>query len=330
MKVAVIQGGPSAEAEVSRASAAGVAAALTKAGHQVTRVELTTELAEHCKQASPDVVFPVTHGRIGEDGCLQGMLELLGLPYVGSGVLACAMAMDKTIAKRCFRAFGLPVAPDVVVRSGTDLQAEAKRVRATIGKAVVVKPPTQGSSIGVVRIDENAPDSELAGALEAALTYDDTVLCEHFVRGREVTCAVLDVPSLGGLRAMPPTEIFSKAADWYDFRSRYGKNGSVHQCPADLPAEVFARVQQIARDAHLSLGCRDLCRVDFVVGDGDDPLAITLLEVNAIPGMTATSLYPEAVAAAGIPFDQLCDAFVRAAVDRSRHQRTVQAFAMPA
>jgi len=329
MNIAVLQGGPSAEAEVSRASAKGVAAALEKAGHRVSRLELNPSLAADLLHGGFDAAFPVTHGRLGEDGALQGLLEIIALPYVGSSVLAAAMAMDKTVAKLAFRAAALPVATDVVIHRGADLSVEVDRVRSTIGKSVVVKPACQGSAIGIVRVADAFEGDVLRDAITAAFGFGDAVLCERFVRGREVTCAVVDVPALGGLRAFPPTEIFSKAAEWYDFTSRYAAGGSVHQCPAELPDAVTRRVQDIACAAHRALGCRDLSRVDFVVGDGDDPNAVTLLEVNVLPGMTATSLYPEAAAAAGIPFDRVCDALVSHAVERARTTTTVAAVPLP-
>ena len=329
MRIAVVQGGPSAEAEVSRASAAGVASALAQAGHEVERLELSPALARQLLDGSFQAVFPVVHGRIGEDGCLQGLLEVLGMPYVGSGVLASAMAMDKIVAKRAFVEVGLPVAPHAVVRRDDDRAEAFGRVRAAAGAAVVVKPATEGSAIGVSRVHDALSDIELGAALDEALRYDDVALCERFVRGREITCGVVDAPVLGGLRALPVTEIFSKAADWYDFRSRYAAGGSVHACPADLHEPLISRVQQIAVQAHRALGCRDMSRVDFVVGDGDRPDVVTLLEVNAVPGMTATSLYPEAALAAGISFSALCDAFARGAVARAGSRRVVDPVPMP-
>jgi D-alanine-D-alanine ligase len=328
MKVAVIQGGPSAEAEVSRRSAQGVASALTQAGHDVIRVELGASLAAEL-QCGVDVVFPTTHGRFGEDGCLQGMLEVIGLPYVGSGVLGSALAFDKIAAKTMFRAAGLPVADDGVLHAGCNIDQAVKELRVKLGRAVVVKPAAQGSAIGVTRVSEDQDDSVMRAALQTAFELGDQVLCERFVAGREITCGILDVPQAGGLVAFPPTEIFSKAAGWYDFASRYAQGGSVHQCPADLDPVVAERVQQCARIAHASLGCRDMSRVDFVVSDAQPSTVLTVLEVNTLPGMTSTSLYPEAAEVAGYRFDRLCDLLVRAAVDRAAAQRTLKAVPIP-
>jgi len=313
LDIVVIEGGPSSEAAVSRSSAEGVARALEAAGHRVTRLALGASVARALESTRSDVVFPVVHGTFGEDGCLQGLLELMGLSYVGSGVLASALASDKIAAKVVFRAQGLPVAEECVVVRGEDLALAALRVRRGLGPAVVVKPHAQGSAIGVTRVPGAASQDDLARALERALSLDERALCERFVEGREVTCGVLDSPSLGETRSLPPTEIVAKAADFYDFRSRYGTGGSEHICPAQLGADVVATVQRVALAAHRALGCRDLSRADFVVGDGDDPDRVTLLEINTIPGMTPTSLYPEAARVAGISMDRLCDGFVRGA-----------------
>ncbi len=320
LHVAVIEGGPSSEAAVSRLSASGVTAALESVGHKVVRVSLDRDTAGTLLGGGFDVVFPVVHGILGEDGALQGLLEVLGLPYVGSAVLASALACDKISAKRVFRDEGLPVAAESIVTRMDDLTAAAARVRRDVGRALVVKPRGQGSAIGVSRVDAEAPDSALIEALGQALALDDAALCERFVRGREVTCGVLDLPARGGAYALPPTMVVAKAADWYDFRSRYGAGGSEHLCPAPLPEEVTARVQQIALRAHRALGCRNLSRADFVVGDGAHESAVTLLEVNTIPGMTPTSLYPEAARIDGVSMEALCEGLVRAALARGVRQ----------
>lgn len=314
--IAIIEGGPSSEAAVSRSSAAGVAAALTSAGHRPRRLALDATLPAALLRIAPDVVFPVAHGALGEDGALQGLLEVLELAYVGSGVLASALACNKVAAKRVFRSLGLPVAEDATVRRGEDLGKAAGRLRALLGAAVVVKPHAQGSAIGVTRIPGEASDADLVRALEMALSLDEVALCERFVVGKEVTCGVIDAPALGPPRALPPTEIRAKLADFYDFRSRYGTGGSEHVCPAHLPAHVIAAVRDVALAAHQALGCRDLSRVDFLVGDGGNADRVTLLEVNTLPGMTPTSLFPEAAAVGGIPMAALCDGLARAAQER--------------
>jgi D-alanine-D-alanine ligase len=293
-----------------------VARALENVGHRVVRVTLGRALAEELARADIDVVFPVVHGAVGEDGCLQGLLEVMALPYVGSAVLASALASDKIAAKVLFRARSLPVAEECVVGRGEGLALAAARVRRELGPAVVVKPHAQGSAIGVTRIGKEATDVDLARALEHALSFDEWALCERFVVGREVTCGVLDASALGEPRALPPTEIVAKLGAFYDFRSRYGTGGSEHICPAQMSTEVLVNVQRVALGAHRAIGCRDLSRVDFVLGDGEDPAKITLLEVNTIPGMTPTSLYPEAARVAGVAMEELCDGLVRTAYTR--------------
>lgn len=319
LRIAVIHGGPSAEAEVSRVSAAGVASALVKKGHDVTRFELDEKLPGKLLESPPEVVFPVVHGTVGEDGCLQGLLELLRLPYVGAGVLASALANDKVQAKVAFRAAGLPVADEIVLVRDGAIDMLAERAIA-LGRSLVVKPATQGSGLGVTLLPElsGAADAKLLSALERAFALDELVLIERFHRGREVTCGVLHLQ--GELPvALPPTEIRARAADWYDFQSRYGKGGSEHLCPAPLHPLIVARVQEVAIGAHRALGVRDLCRCDFVVGPGEADAEVILLEVNTIPGMTPTSLFPEAAGVAGTSFEELCDRLARSA-----HRRGVR------
>ena len=308
LSVAVIQGGPSTEAEVSRASALGVAKALSQAGHSVVRLELDAFLAESLRTGGYEVVFPVVHGAVGEDGSLQGLLEVLDLPYVGSGVLASALAMHKRVASVLFAQAGLPAARGVAVVRG-DARTAAERVRREVGGRLVVKPSSHGSAIGVVRLEADASLGDVANAIEAVWAIDDFAIVEHFARGREVTCGVLE-DEAGLALALPPTEIFSPNDPFYTNEARYAPGRSAHVCPAELPPQVTARVREVAAAAHVTLGCRDLSRVDFIVGDEGQPDAITLLEVNTLPGMTATSLYPEAAAAIGVSMPVLCGGFV--------------------
>ncbi len=319
LRVAVVQGGPSSEAEVSRASAASVAQALTDAGHSAARLELDARLPESIR-GGYDVVFPVTHGAVGEDGSLQGLLEVLDVPYVGSGVLASALAMNKDMARRVFASVGLPVAKGITLARG-DVHAAAERARREVGARLVVKPSSHGSAIGVARLDEHASRGDLERALSDVWQIDELAICEHFARGREVTCGVLDAGVLGPARALPPTEISSPNDPFYTFEARYAPGRSVHACPAELGGGLTARVQTVALAAHAALGCRDLSRVDFIVGDDRDPEALTLLELNTLPGFTSTSLYPEAAAVAGLSFPALCDALARSAHARGLARR---------
>jgi D-alanine-D-alanine ligase len=314
LRVALVAGGPSSEAQVSRASAAGVERALRDAGHRPDLIELDRSLYGKLASGGYDVVFPAVHGRMGEDGCLQGMLEVLGLPYVGSGVLASALAMSKPHAKVHFRRAGLPVAGERIVTAGEDTRIAAAEVRRVLGTSVVVKPGAGGSALGVEMVSAEASDEELAGVLSRVLALDPVALVEEMKVGKEVTCGVLEGED--GTNPLPPTLISPKAAGWYDFRSKYGSAGSVHQCPPPFAPDLVQRIQAAAVSAHRALGCRDLSRVDFVVDDAAS--SFTVLEVNTLPGMTAVSLYPEEAAAAGIPFDVLCDRLVRRAFTRPR------------
>lgn len=316
LAVAVIAGGPSAEAAVSHTSAGAVCAALHQAGHAPVLLELDAELPAALRARAFDVAFPVTHGPLGEDGCLQGLLEVMDVPYVGSAVRASALAAHKPSAKVCFRNAGLPVAREAMVFRGQELGRRARQVREVLGPAVVVKPASGGSAIGVVRVRESDKDAFLVEALKRALEVDSTALVERFILGHEVTCGILEVDATGP-RPLPPTLILSKAADWYDFRSRYATGGSEHRCPAPFPDQLNVRIQEVALGAHRALGARDLSRVDILLAD--DGL-LTLLEVNTLPGMTSTSLFPEAAAATGLPFPELCDRLVRCAHARPRRE----------
>jgi len=315
MNVAVIQGGPSSEAEVSRASAAGVCAALEEAGHRVTRLELDAALAEKLRAGAFDVVFPVVHGAVGEDGSLQGLLEVLEVPYVGSGVLASALAMNKAVARVVLAAAGCPIARGCALERSSDALAAARRAREVAGPAVVVKPASSGSAIGVARLEATASDDDVARALEATWKLDATAIVESFVKGREVTCSVLDVR--GSARVLAATEIASPMDAFYTYEARYAPGRSKHACPAPLGDALTTRVHEVALAAHAALGCRDLSRADFIVSAND----VVLLEVNTLPGMTATSLYPEAAGVAGFSFSTLCDALVQNAQRRGRAAR---------
>lgn len=323
MKIAVVQGGPTSEAEVSRSSARSVARALEAAGHDVTKLELDAALPEALRTGGFDVVFPITHGAVGEDGSLQGLLEVLDLPYVGSNVLASALAMSKRTAKVLFAAAGLPIAPGLAAGRGEDVAEVGRRAHAELGDRVVVKPCSNGSAIGVARLDRDATPATIAAAVAAAFEVDDVVLVERFVSGREVTCGVLERG--GKTFALPPTEVRAPNDAFYTYQARYAAGRSEHLCPAPLGDALVARVQEIAVAAHRALGCRDLSRVDFVVPESGEP---TLLEVNTLPGFTDTSLYPEAAQVAGIAMAELCGGFAEQARVRGATRRNA-ALALP-
>jgi D-alanine-D-alanine ligase len=307
-RVAVVCGGPAAEREVSLASGREVANALRASFADVSVHEPDLHLAEELLRGAIDVVFPALHGPLGEDGSIQGMLEVAGVPYVGSGVAASACAIDKVIAKRLFRDAGLPLAREVVVDRG-DAAEGVTRVRELLEGRVAVKPASQGSAVGVAFAET---DDELARAFEDAFRFDERVLVEEFVVGSEITVGILDSPEPF---AFPVIDIRTPGDSWYDFEHRYTVGLSEHVIPAPLPPDVYAAVQDLAVRAHVTLGCRDLSRVDFVVEPGGRTV---LLEVNTLPGMTPTSLYPDGAQAAGISFEQLVEQLVRRALSRGR------------
>lgn len=308
LQIAVIMGGPSAEAEVSRSSGKEVSKALLDSGYQVQSIELDQQLTSKLLALRPDVVFPALHGPVGEDGTIQGYLEIMALPYVGSDVRGSAMAMDKCVAKSIFRAASLPVAAEVVINPNADRQQLAAQIR-QLGSQVVIKPRAEGSAIGVMRL---ADLTQLDEALATAMSWTHGALAEPFIHGREVTVGVLDLHEQAA-RTMPAIQIETASGQWYDFTNRYAAGKSEHLIPAPLPATVLEELQHIALGAHQSLGLRDLSRSDFLVDEDD---RIILLETNTMPGMTPTSLYPDGAAALGYDFPQLMHALVQSALHR--------------
>ena len=296
LRIAVISGGQSAEAEVSRSSARGVIAALQARYDQVKNLELDTRIATRLTEYQPDVVFPILHGPPGEDGTVQGFLDIMGFSYVGSGVHASACAMDKIVAKDIFRAADLPVIEQTVVTRAGGAAAAVSRISRQLGHQVVVKPACQGSALGVTLVD-NA--NQLHEAVETAFAFDDRLLVERRIKGREITVGVIDTDA--GTEPFPVIEIVTPDDSWYDFEHRYTVGKSEHLMPADVPDAQTRRLQQIALAAHQALGCRDLSRADFIV----TPTNIYLLEVNTLPGMTPTSLYPDGARGHGLDFPEL-------------------------
>jgi D-alanine-D-alanine ligase len=318
LSIALIQGGPSTEAEVSRASASGIAEALTRAGHRVTKFELDAQLAECLRVGGFDVVFPIVHGEVGEDGSLQGLLEVLHLPYVGSGVLASALSMDKGTSRVLFHEAGLPCAKGLRLQRQPVSEA-AIIARREVGSRIVIKPAHHGSAIGVTRIESTDSLGAVERALATVFAIDDTAIVEHYAKGREATCGVVDLGD--GARALPPTEILTPHDAFYTYQARYAPGRSVHECPPRWSRELIVKVQAVAVSAFHALGCRDLARADFIVGDDGDPDCVTLLEVNTLPGFTATSLFPEEAAVSGIPMVDLCDRLARRAHARGASPR---------
>ncbi len=307
--VTVLMGGPSAEAEVSRSSAREVAAALESAGYAASLLELDRQAAPALLKQCPDAVFPALHGPPGEDGTVQGLLEILALPYVGSDVHGSAAAMDKAVAKALFVRAGLPVAEDLLIPSGTDPAEARERILGTLGDRVVIKPLSQGSAIGVTPM---ANGGDLTPGLTTALALGGGVLVERYVVGLELTVGILDLHGEQPV-AFPVIEIRTPADAWYDYEHRYAEGGSEHVMPAPLDEATTARLQEVALAAHRALGLRDLSRADFILTDAGEPV---LLEVNTLPGMTPTSLYPDGARGVGMDFTRLVDALVRSAMRR--------------
>lgn len=303
-EVLVLQGGRSAEREVSLNTGAQVAEALATLGHRVITVDAAaTDFIEQIESARPDVVFICLHGRFGEDGTVQGLLELLGIPYVGSGVLASALAMDKVMSKHLYACKGIPTPDFVALRRGEAWDAE--EITRRLGAKTVVKPANEGSAIGVTIAHSPA---ELPAAIEEAFSFDSSVLVEAFVEGVEVTVGVIGNDDL---TALPTLEIVPEH-EFYDYESKYVPGMSRHIVPARLSEELQADCRRIALDAHRALGCRGMSRSDTIVTAAGEAY---LLETNTIPGMTSTSLLPDAARAAGIEFPVLCDQLVRLALE---------------
>jgi D-alanine-D-alanine ligase len=310
LRIAVINGGESAEAEVSRSSARGVIQALRENYEHVADMELDANLAVALGEFSADVVFPVLHGPPGEDGTLQGFLEILGFPYVGSDVHGSAFAMDKIVSKSIFREAGLPLIKQAVVTQTDGIAAAVQTIVQEVGEYVVVKPARQGSALGVTLIDN---ENQLHEGLEKAFAFDERLLVEQRMDGKEVTVGVIDTDE--GCKPFPVIEITTPADSWYDYEHRYTKGLSEHLMPANLPENQYLKLQEIAVAAHQSLGCRDLSRADFIV-TGETIENIYLLEVNTLPGMTPTSLYPDGAAGFGMNFIELVSYLVERAASR--------------
>ena len=307
LTVAVLMGGSSAEAVVSRNSAAQIIDALQQKGHLAHPIELDNHLASALAALQPDVVFPALHGPPGEDGTVQGFLEILGYHYVGSDVRGSALAMDKHVAKLICRQHGLPVLPDKVVNQGEDLEKVASIIEQTMGGSLVIKPLNQGSAIGVTPLPNGG---DLIAALQSALPFG-ACMVEPFLIGKEVTVGVLERER--ELLAHPAIEIDTDDDQWYDYDNRYTAGQSEHIIPARLDTRTLSRLQEIALTAHKALGLRDLSRADFIVADDGQ---IALLEVNSLPGMTSTSLYPDGARHLGYDFVELIDFLVTQATQR--------------
>lgn len=291
-RVAVLLGGRSAEREVSLVSGRLCAEALRGEGFDVVEIDAAEDLPGRLMRAGPDAVFNALHGRWGEDGCVQGLLELLRIPYSHSGVLASALAMHKQRAKEIFAAAGLPVVKSIVA------DRRAAGAQHLMEPPYVVKPVNEGSSVGVfiIRKGDNRPPAELGSD---TWTLSDEMMVEEFVPGRELTVAVL------GGRALAVTEIVPKTA-FYDYEAKYAAGGSQHVVPAEVPAAIAEQAMRLAERAHAVMGCRGITRTDFRYDDTGAKPRLIILEINTQPGMTPTSLAPEQAAHTGMGYGALC------------------------
>jgi D-alanine-D-alanine ligase len=290
--VAVLMGGWSSERPVSLSSGNACAEALEAGGFRVTRIDVAKDVAEVLARLHPDVAFNALHGPYGEDGCIQGILEILGIPYTHSGVLASALAMNKPRAKDVMKAAGVPVAESVLIGR---LEAAKSHVMAP---PYVVKPPNEGSSFGVIIVNDDAPHPPQQLYADD-WPHGDLVMVERYVAGRELTCGVL-----GG----EPLDVIDVVTDgrWYDYHAKYAAGGSKHVLPAQLSPIIYQNVRMLAARAHMALGCRGVSRADFRFDDRPGGSGeLICLEVNTQPGMTATSLVPEMAAYAGMDFRAL-------------------------
>jgi D-alanine-D-alanine ligase len=302
MKVAVLKGGRSLEREVSLRSGANAEAALRRLGHEVLGVDADAHLVRTLRAERPDAAFIALHGKGGEDGTVQELLEILEIPYTGPGVLACERAMDKVVAKAHFTAVGIATPKAYAFRQDAFRELGAGEaipdIRERLGLPLIVKPASQGSALGISVVREAG---DIANALMNAFSYDERVLMERFVAGRELAVSVIGTAEPW---ALPVVEAIPQDRDFYDFEARYTPGLTDFVAPARLPDAVAQEAAALALACYRALGCRGMSRVDMIL-DADDRLWV--LEINAIPGMTDTSLLPKAAEAAGLGFDEVVE-----------------------
>jgi D-alanine-D-alanine ligase len=310
-RVAVLKGGRSLEREVSLRSGARVEDALQRLGHDVVSIDVGGDLVARLRDSRPDVAFVALHGRDGEDGTVQEILELLDVPYTGSGVSACIRCMDKVLAKHAMRDAGIPT-PDFYAFNETAFKelgagGALPEIEERLEFPIVVKPAAQGSALGI-KFARSA--SDVPAALVAAFSYDSKVLLERHVEGRDLAVSVVDLED--GPTALPVVEAVPQEEDFYDFEARYEIGRSEFVCPADIAEATAGEAQRLALDVYRLLGCVGFARVDLMLDREAESL--TVLETNAIPGLTETSLLPQAAEAAGLGFDELVERLVELAL----------------
>lgn len=299
-KIGVLMGGLSSERDVSLASGNAILKALLGKGYDAVPVDVGRGVAEQLRTSGIGVAFNGLHGKYGEDGAIQGLLELAGIPYTGSGILASAMGMNKVVSKMIFSNHRLLVGPYVVVSTGARERLHA--LPPEIGFPLVVKPSSEGSSVGVSLVYKK---SELAPAAEFAFRYDEEILIEKFIRGTEVQVGILGNKALGAIEIVPKDT-------FYSYKAKYEPGMSEHYFPARIPGSIYARVLEAGLTAHRALGCRGYGRVDFIIDASGSPY---ILEVNTLPGMTSTSLLPDIARGIGMAFPELVEEILRLALE---------------
>lgn len=297
-RIGVLMGGLGSEREISLRSGEAVTQALEARGHDVVRIYVDRELDKALRATPIDIAFVALHGSYGEDGCVQGMLEMLGIPYTGSGVLASALAMDKLKSKELFRLYNVPTPPYYVVERGEE--AELEDLHGSFGFPVFVKPRRAGSSVGAGKA---SGFGELRSRVSDALSHDRSALVERFVGGREIRVGVLDGVALGAIEVVP-------SGEFYDYHSKYTAGQSTYHYPARLASTRYRGILNLAERAHRALGCRGATGIDILVTAGENEY---VLEVNTIPGMTPTSLLPKIAAGCGHDFGSFCEMVLESA-----------------
>ena len=298
-KIGVLMGGLSSEREVSLSTGKAILAALREKGYNAVAIDVGRDAGEQVRRAGIEIAFNGLHGKYGEDGAIQGLLEIAGIPYTGSGLLASAMGMNKIISKMVFKNHGLLVGPYLVV--DTRKQEQLNEVPSIMAYPVVVKPSSEGSSVGVSLVYTH---EELRPAADLAFQYDQEILVEKYIRGKEVQVGVLGDRALGAIEIVPKNV-------FYDYESKYKPGMSDHFFPARIDKEAYEQVLEAGLQAHRALGCRGYSRADFIIDEGGAPY---ILEVNTLPGMTATSLLPDIARGTGISFPDLVEEILRLAI----------------
>jgi D-alanine-D-alanine ligase len=298
-KIGVLLGGLSSEREVSLASGNAVLKALNEKGYNAVSIDVGRDITEKLRTEGIEIAFNALHGKFGEDGAIQGLLELMAIPYTGSGILASAIGMNKIVSKAVFQAAGLAVGPYRAFahsnRSGIEQAASE------LGFPMFVKPSSEGSSVGVSRVERR---EELAAAVGSAFSYDQDILVETCITGKEVQVGILGDRALGAIEIVPKNR-------FYDYESKYKQGMSDHFFPARIPKSIYLQTLEAGLAAHRALGCRGYSRVDFIIDDHGAPF---ILEVNTLPGMTATSLLPDIAGGVGISFHDLVEEILRLAI----------------